>query len=133
MWFYNTKIGGFYNDAIHHPLPPADDLVAVPDDTYAALIAGQSAGKLIALINGQPTLTDPEPLSGDALIASNMRLQAARSAAAATAMAPLQDAQDLGVITDDEQDRLNAWKAYRVDLMRADLTSNPVAWPPSPT
>ncbi|EJB9143170.1 tail fiber assembly protein, partial [Salmonella enterica] len=42
-------------------------------------------------------------------------------------IAPLQDAVDLGIATDDEKARLDEWKKYRVRANRVD-TSNP-DWP----
>lgn len=51
---------------------------------------------------------------------------------AAVRIAPLQDAVDLRVATEDEQSRLIAWKTYRVALGRLDLTVAPVEWPEAP-
>ncbi|EBP2453867.1 tail fiber assembly protein, partial [Salmonella enterica] len=45
-------------------------------------------------------------------------------------IAPLQDAVDLEIATDDEKARLDEWKKYRVRVNRVD-TSNP-AWPEKP-
>ncbi|EJB9345845.1 tail fiber assembly protein, partial [Salmonella enterica] len=45
-------------------------------------------------------------------------------------IAPLQDAVDLGIATDDEKARLDEWKKYRVRANRVD-TSNP-DWPEQP-
>lgn len=132
MWTYNTADGGFYNDAIHDPMPGADVLVALPDEAYAALIAGQAAGKQIALVNGQPSLVEPAVRTGDALVAANTRIRTGRMTVAGTAMAPLQDAVDLGVAKPQEIQLLDAWKTYRVELMRLDMTASPVAWPITP-
>ncbi|EKK8260805.1 tail fiber assembly protein [Salmonella enterica] len=49
---------------------------------------------------------------------------------AAEKIAPLQDAVDLEIATDDEKARLDEWKKYRVRVNRVD-TSNP-AWPEKP-
>ncbi|HAJ2666222.1 MULTISPECIES: tail fiber assembly protein [Enterobacteriaceae] len=45
-------------------------------------------------------------------------------------IAPLQDAVDLGIATDAETGAHNAWRTYRVQLMRVD-TENP-EWPAKP-
>ncbi|QAY26316.1 tail fiber assembly protein [Salmonella enterica subsp. diarizonae serovar 61:k:1,5,(7)] len=45
-------------------------------------------------------------------------------------IAPLQDAVDLGIATDDEKARLDEWKKYRVLVNRVDI-SNP-DWPQKP-
>ncbi|HGJ3203845.1 TPA: tail fiber assembly protein, partial [Salmonella enterica subsp. enterica serovar Thompson] len=45
-------------------------------------------------------------------------------------IAPLQDAVDLGIATDDEKVQLDEWKKYRVLINRVD-TSAP-SWPDKP-
>ncbi|EDM7402755.1 tail fiber assembly protein [Salmonella enterica subsp. enterica serovar Stanley] len=45
-------------------------------------------------------------------------------------IAPLQDAVDLGIATDDEKEQLDEWKKYRVLVNRVD-TANP-DWPDVP-
>ncbi|EPH3180456.1 tail fiber assembly protein [Citrobacter braakii] len=50
--------------------------------------------------------------------------------AAATSIAPLQDAVDEGMATAEEITMLSEWKRYRVKVRRVD-TSNP-EWPPLP-
>ncbi|ECW0880022.1 tail fiber assembly protein, partial [Salmonella enterica subsp. enterica] len=45
-------------------------------------------------------------------------------------IAPLQDAVDLGIATDDEKAQLDEWKKYRVLVNRVD-TSAP-SWPDKP-
>lgn len=53
-------------------------------------------------------------------------------AIAALAIAPLQDAADLDIATEDESELLTLWKQHRVAVNRVDLTEiNPV-WPTSP-
>ncbi len=46
-------------------------------------------------------------------------------------IAPLQDAVDLGLATDDEKAQLDEWKKYRVLVNRVD-TLNP-DWPEKPS
>ncbi|EIT4150570.1 tail fiber assembly protein, partial [Salmonella enterica subsp. enterica serovar Newport] len=46
-------------------------------------------------------------------------------------IAPLQDAVDLGLATDDEKAQLDEWKKYRVLVNRVD-TSSPI-WPEIPS
>ncbi|ECA4282321.1 tail fiber assembly protein, partial [Salmonella enterica subsp. enterica serovar Stanley] len=45
-------------------------------------------------------------------------------------IAPLQDAVDLDIATDDEKAQLDEWKKYRILVNRVD-TSNP-DWPEKP-
>lgn len=78
--------------------------------------------------NGSSWVEDAE------LLASTVTRQRsdtkARLLAAATqSMAPLQDAEDLGIATDDEVRRLNQWKRYRVELTRVDPAAFNIPWP----
>lgn len=57
--FYSKQTGGFYSRGIHGDNIP-DDAVEITADEHAALIEGQSQGKLIqADANGFPVLADP--------------------------------------------------------------------------
>lgn len=56
-----------------------------------------------------------------------------RTAEANEAIAPLQDAVDLGMATIEETDLLLAWKKYRVLLNRIDVLNAPdIFWPKKP-
>ncbi len=48
---------------------------------------------------------------------------------ATTKIAPLQDAVELGIATEDEIAALNTWKHYRVALNRLDTTTVESEWP----
>lgn len=49
------------------------------------------------------------------------------------AMAPLQDASDLGIETDEERALLNEWKKYRVSLNRITVSdAAKIVWPEPP-
>ncbi|MCC8456688.1 hypothetical protein CE143_00150 [Photorhabdus luminescens] len=47
-------------------------------------------------------------------------------------MAPLQDAIDLGIATDNEITMLMEWKKYRVALNRMNTTAQDIEWPEQP-
>lgn len=53
-------------------------------------------------------------------------------AEAAKAIAPLQDAIDLGEATPEEEVRLKAWKKFRVNVNRVDTSQLPATFPPIP-
>jgi hypothetical protein len=54
-------------------------------------------------------------------------------AAATSAIAPLQDAVDIGESTEEELAQLQAWKKYRVLLNRLDTSTAPdIEWPDPP-
>ena len=66
-----------------------------------------------------------------ALIASSR--MAAEMDEANRAIAPLQDAVDISIATDEEITRLAEWKRYRVALSRIDTSKAPnIEWPLSP-
>lgn len=52
--------------------------------------------------------------------------------AATLAIAPLQDAVDLEIATDEDVALLKKWKQYRVAVNRLDLTSTKIKWPAPP-
>lgn len=59
--FYAKSTNGFYDEAIHGDNIPAD-AVEITAEEHAALLEGQSQGKLIqADSNGRPVLVDPPP------------------------------------------------------------------------
>lgn len=63
--FYSKSTGGFYDTAIHGDNIPAD-AVEITNDLHAALLEGQSQGKIIvADENGFPVLADPPEPSYD--------------------------------------------------------------------
>ncbi|WP_422883093.1 tail fiber assembly protein, partial [Pantoea agglomerans] len=65
------------------------------------------------------------------LIASS-RL-AAETDEASRVIAPLQDAVDISIATDEEITRLAEWKRYRVELSRIDTSKAPdITWPVRP-
>jgi len=51
---------------------------------------------------------------------------------ATKALAPLADAVELGVATEQEVQALKSWKAYRVALHRLDLSQSEITWPEVP-
>lgn len=59
--FASKSTGGFYDPEIHTTMP--DDVVELPEGLHGELLAGQSAGKIIAWDEkGFPFLTDaPKP------------------------------------------------------------------------
>lgn len=68
----------------------------------------------------------------DAVFLASSRL-AAEMDDANRAMAPLQDAVDISIATDEETARLAQWKKYRVMLSRIDVSAAPdISWPVKP-
>lgn len=76
-------------------------------------------------------------VDGDAKKAAQMREADERKAqllqVASESIAPLQDAVDLDIATDDEDASLTVWKKYRVLLNRIDTSkASDIAWPEIP-
>ncbi|WP_368206148.1 tail fiber assembly protein [Aeromonas sp. s5] len=80
---------------------------------------------------GEITLIpQPLPTSSEMQAMLDVRLQLA-----ATAMAPLEDALALGIISEAEREQLSAWQRYRVALYRlpqSDGWPTEVNWPEAP-
>ncbi|EEU9164249.1 tail fiber assembly protein [Escherichia coli] len=83
--------------------------------------------------DGVFTAPPPPERSHNALVAEAELQKSALLTVANNAIAPLQDAVDLEMATDDEQALLLAWKKYRVLLNRVDTSTAPdVEWPAVP-
>ena len=67
--FYSKSTGGFYTPEIHGDNIPAD-AVEITEAEHAALLEGQSQGKLIvADESGRPILQDPPPPTAEQIVA----------------------------------------------------------------
>ncbi|MEY0594852.1 tail fiber assembly protein [Providencia manganoxydans] len=73
------------------------------------------------------------PISKEQLIAEAEQKKQSLLAEANNVIAPLQDAVDLGMATDEEKASLQEWKKYRVLLNRVDTPTAPnIEWPEKP-
>lgn len=123
---FSPSTKGFYDFAIHGDKIPGD-AVEITHEEHAALLNGQSQGKLIqADAKGKPVLADPPAPTDDELAAA---IRAERNAKIATC--------DWTVLADaplTTTEKTN-WKAYRQSLR--DVTAQPtfpqsVEWPVMP-
>ncbi|MGM8611302.1 tail fiber assembly protein [Enterobacter hormaechei] len=110
------------------------DLMIISDDEYEAFMV--SPDRKAPQYNFESECmewVDIEPPTREEAIENAEALKAQLLSVAAQAIAPLQDAVDLSMATDDEMASLSAWKKYRVLLNRVD-TSEPdeIEWPESP-
>lgn len=82
-----------------------------------------------------PPLTEEEVEAlNQQRIANNISMKAALIAQATIAIAPLQDAVDLDIATDEEISSLKSWKQYRVAINRIDAnTADDIVWPVQPS
>ena len=76
--FFSKNILGFYEQSIHGDNIP-EDAVEITAEQHAALLEGQSQGKIISADeNGHPILIDPPPLTAEQI---QEAVTAARAAA----------------------------------------------------
>ncbi|OSN04361.1 hypothetical protein AU512_16350 [Lonsdalea iberica] len=133
--YYSASENGFYIDMLNHEIPV--DVTEITEATWNELLSAQAAGKLITADSaGLPIVTEQPAPSDEALINEAEAKKASLRATADTAIAPLQDAIDLGIATDDESAMLNAWRRYRVLLNRLDTSSaaeSEIDWPEAPS
>ncbi|WLW59810.1 tail fiber assembly protein [Achromobacter sp. PD1] len=135
MYFFSQSTGGFYTREIHGDAIP-EDAAEISDELYASLMGGQSQGKMIvAGEDGHPILADPPPPTAEQLATAALIKRDRLLRDAATRIAPLQDAVDLGVATEEEDAKLLAWKRYRVALNRIEQQPgypSDFVWPERP-
>ncbi|AKM89149.1 tail fiber assembly protein [Enterobacter ludwigii] len=75
----------------------------------------------------------PRQLTREELIQQAETRRSELLAEASDTIAPLQDASELGIATDEEAATLLLWKHYRVMLNRLDLSTSPeIEWPERP-
>lgn len=135
QYFYSPSRNGFYFLSLKPDYENSEkgwpeDAVAISERWYQYLISGSSARIVVANEYGQPVLADPPQATEEELIAQAENQKAALMLSANNAIAPLQDAVDLGEATEDEQKRLLSWKKYRVLLSRIKPEDAPeIEWP----
>ena len=131
--YFAASTNGFYSPEINGTDIPKD-AVEITDEKWVALLNGQSEGKLISADKaGNPVLVDfPAPTEEELITMAGS--QKARMIAEATVqIGPLQDADDLGIATEEETKALKEWKTYRVMLSRVDASKAPdITWPQKP-
>ncbi|MBD8223058.1 tail fiber assembly protein [Pantoea agglomerans] len=129
---YSPSNNAFYDTAINREIP--DDAIDITEQAWADLLAGQAKGKLIACgVDLRPWLTEQPLPTADELIRQAEDKRSRLRSEADTIIQPLQDANDLGIATDDEASQLIAWKKYRVMLMRVNTEdAENIIWPEQP-
>lgn len=127
---YAPSTNGFYPEDNEYPNIP-DDVISISDELYIELLNGQVSGEIITPNGSEmPFLSQQPSPTKERYIEMAETRRTSLLSSAALKLAPLQDAVDLGEATDEEAAALNAWKKYRVMLMRVDA-SNP-QWPTPP-
>jgi hypothetical protein len=111
-----------------------DESGYVPDDGFIVI---QTDVGGIGWTYADGVFTEPPPPAvapptAAEILATNTVVRNQLLAAATLAIAPLQDADDLGEATAAETALLKSWKQFRVAVNRIDLTVQNPAWPVAP-
>ncbi|WP_323838454.1 tail fiber assembly protein [Photorhabdus africana] len=139
MYYYSAKTNAFYpielqqNYIASGSLP--DDIIEVSLDIYQEYAANNvPEGKYrIAGQNGLPEWADIPPPTKEELQQYIENKKQQYIVEASQQIAPLQDAVDLGIATQEEETALLVWKKYRVMLNRIDISQAlDIEWPEQP-
>lgn len=123
------KYDGTYNEDTW----PADAILLNDEEVSAYWKQSAPTGKRIGVADGRPVWVDLPPLTHSELVSQADSQKNSLMTEATNAIAPLEDAVDLDMATDDEKAQLTAWKKFRVLLNRVDTSSAPnIDWPTPP-
>ncbi|WLG49098.1 tail fiber assembly protein [Pseudomonas sp. FP1742] len=103
-------------------------------DVHWVEITGADPAPAVGWSYSDGSFSEPAPYvpSAAEIHATNSAIRDNMLDAATRAIAPLQDAVDLGEVTDSEQASLISWKQFRVAANRVDLTHQTPEWPLPP-
>lgn len=137
MYFFSAKTLLFYPKNMMDEYKASgswpNDAIEVSEDIYKEFLTSPKGKTRSATSNGTPCWIDVPLPTHENLVSLAEQKKNRLFAEANTAIAPLQDAQDLDMATGNEQDLLLAWKKYRVLLNRVDTsTALGIEWPTPP-
>jgi hypothetical protein len=102
--YYSPSTKGFYDPEINSNIP--SDKVSLTDQEYQELMAAQSAGKVISVVNGALVSSDPAPV-----VVTDSAWNAAIDSQLMTA-----DLKIIRALTEGDTARVNAHKAAQAAL-----------------
>ncbi|HED2511184.1 TPA: tail fiber assembly protein [Enterobacter asburiae] len=137
MYVYSAKSNSFYPLSLQEDYLATntwpEDGIEVKESVYDEFSNPPDGKMRVSGKDGLPAWADVTPPSQEDLVIVALQKRENLLADASVKLAPLQDAFDLGIATDDEKSRLNEIKKYRVLLNRLDLKSpSSVTWPQIP-
>lgn len=110
--YFSASTGGFYIHEIHGANMPAD-VVEITAEQHAGLLAGQSAGQVIAAdADGRPVLADPPPPAPDTI----EQVQAKRQAAYVAESDPLKNEAEYDAIIAGAEPDYADWLAKVAEI-----------------
>lgn len=140
-YYYSAASNAFYpvtlrDDYERSGTWPTDG-VPVDEDVFCEFACAPAPHGKTRVVgpDGLPAWGDIPPPSAEQVLADAMALRASLMAQATTAIAPLQDAADLGMATEAESAKLVEWKRYRVLLLRVEEQKGfpkQIEWPTQP-
>ena len=113
--FASKSTRGFYDVTIHASMP--EDVVEISAENHAELLAGQSAGKVIAWgDDGYPVLVDPPPLTPEEAAEIERAWRDAKLAATDGVVTRHRDELEEGIATTLTVEQYTELQAYRRTL-----------------
>lgn len=132
--FYSKQTGGFYDSNIHGDNIPAD-AVEITSEQHAALLQGQSEGKVIAAdASGRPVLADP-PAPTPEQLATQIRAERDAKLQASTWLVERhREELEAGktTLTSEEYQAVLSYRQALRDITEQAGFPNQVEWPVSP-
>ncbi|BBE09983.1 Uncharacterized protein MCB1EB_1822 [Mycoavidus cysteinexigens] len=134
-FYYSKSQPGFYTREMHGDTIPKD-AVPITDEEYHALYEELAKGKMLQSDHrGYPIAIDRPPITPEQWAEIHLSQRRALIIETLVKSTPLQDAVDLERATDEEKQRLKAWKLYRIKLSRIEQQSGfptKIDWPKAP-
>lgn len=135
--FYSSSRNGFYPEdvlALMSESAVPTDLVEIESQLYAYCQEAPSRGEYVVPgEDGLPTTVALPGPSPEEAFAQNVRTRDQLLGWAALNMAPLSDAEDLGIATAAEAALLLQWRQYRIALGRINSAASDIVWPVPPS
>lgn len=136
-YFFTAKELGFYDANIKASYDIAgtwpEDAKEISNAEHALYSGPPPQGKILGSVDELPAWVDAPAISHHEQMLMAEAKRAANRKLADSTIAPLQDALDLEMATDEEISQLNAWKEFRVLLSRIDISAAPdINWPALP-
>ncbi|SFU62436.1 virus tail fibre assembly protein, lambda gpK [Xenorhabdus koppenhoeferi] len=127
--FYAIALKQDYIDAGHWP----EDGIAISDEDYNWCLQPPVGKQRVSGNDGHPKLINIPPPTPEEFQRRAEREKLHRLSQAANKIAPLNDAVDLNIATDEEKSALAQWRHYRVLINRVDCSTTPdIQWPEQP-
>lgn len=135
--YYSPSNNGFYDDNLKADYDSngawPDDAIAISEKWYRYLLDKQSEGKTInPNEDGQPVVTEPEPLTEAELINLAEKQKQSLLQFVRDKTQFWQTQLSLGIISDSDRQQLINWMKYVQQVEATDTSTLPVIFPEQP-